>query len=180
MDAGGSSAGDVASHSGEAPPHGENPSAWLERCFSGRHGQSPVNPALTCAAVGFSRYRGDWIGVLITPWFMDILLLPGGGDLWGDIPVGQRRYVELPRGTVPFTAAADPEIGPYQHSPLVAPVSALTDMATALDLAAVAMRGIVGDAPLPASNSHEGANDGAGAPEAASRRGFFRRLAGRR
>lgn len=162
--------------------HIDNPASLLERCFAERRDQPEVNPLLTCRAVAFSRYRGDWLGVLITPWFMDIFLLPGGGDLWGDIPAGQRRYVELPQGTVPFLAADEPMIGTYQHSPLVAPVSALPDMAAALALAYEVMRGISGEASLlaVASTNPEAQPVSAANPEANSRRGFLRRLAGKR
>lgn len=182
MDAGDPSAGsdNTVFQSSQAVPHGEDPANLLERCFAGRQ-ERPVNSSLRCAAVGFSRYRGDWIGVLITPWFMDLFLLPGGGELWGDIPGGQHRYVELPTGTVPFTAADDPQFGPYQHSPLVAPVSALSDMATALQLAASVMSGILGQAvPLPAEEERGMVREVAAPPQAASRRSFFRRLAGKR
>ena len=162
--------------------HIDNPASLLERCFAEHRNQPAVNPSLTCHAVAFSRYRGDWLGVLITPWFMDLFLLPGGGDLWGDIPAGQRRYVELPGGTVPFTAADDPMIGPYQHSPLVAPVSTLPDMAAALKLAHEVMRGICGEAspPATATANPEAQPVVAADRETNSRRGFLRRLAGKR
>lgn len=160
---------------GPAPPHVENPSSLLEHHFLQIRDAPPGNVFLSCAAVDFARCRGDWIGVVVTPWFINVFLLPGGGDLWGDIPAGQRRYVDLPSGTVAFTAAEDPFIGPYQYSPLVEPVSAVPDMAAALNIAHDVMRGIF---PQPT-----------GAPEVAqresvvpvsTRRAFFRRLAGKR
>ena len=162
--------------------HINNPASLLERCFGERRDQPAVNPLLTCCAVGFFCYRGDWLGVLITPWFMDLFLLPGGGSLWGNIPAGQRRYVELPQGAVPFTAADDPKIGLYQYSPLVAPVSTLPDMTAAVKLAQEVMRGISGELspPATATGASEERMVMAGNPEINSRRGFFRRLAGKR
>lgn len=162
--------------------HIENPASLLERCFMADCDKSAVNPSLTCRAVGFARYQGDWLGVLITPWFMDLFLLPGGGTLWGDIPAGQRRYVEMPQGTLLFTAAADPKFGAYQYSQLVAPVSAVPDMATALSLAQGVMYDITGELSLPASVSSkpEEPQAAAAGPEINSRRSFFRRLAGKR
>lgn len=162
--------------------HIENPASLLERHFIDLSDRPAENPLLICRAVGFSRYRGDWLGVMITPWFMDLFLLPGGGSLWGDIPAGQRRYVDLPQGTVPFVAADDRKIGSYQYSRLVAPVSTLPDMAAALSLAQGVMRGITGESSLPTSVSPiaEERPTTAAAPEINSRRGFFRRLAGKR
>ena len=162
--------------------HIENPASLLERHFTDLGDRPAENPLLICCAVGFGRYQGDWLGVMITPWFMDLFLLPGGGSLWGDIPAGQRRYVDLPQGTVPFVAADDPKIASYQYSRLVAPVSTLPDMAAALSMAQGVMRGITGEPSLPTSVSPmaEERPVTVAAPEVNSRRGFFRRLAGKR
>ena len=166
-----------------APIHEEDPGERVAQCFRECTELPPVNPRLRCISVGFVRYRGDWLGVVITPWFMDLVLLPGGGILWGDIPAGQRRYIELPQGTVAFTAAEEPHLGAYQHAPLVSTVSALPDMAAAITLANQAMFEIHGDKAAdntpPADRSGEGA-DSKGNPETPSRRGFLRRLAGKR
>ncbi len=159
---------------GPAPPHVENPSALLERHFLQIRNAPPGNVLLSCVAVDFARFRGDWIGVVVTPWFINIVLLPGGGELWGDIPAGQRRYIDLPSGTVAFAAAEDPLIGPFQYSPLVEPVSAVPDMAAALSIAHEVMRGI-----CPQQNAPEVAQIESGV-RVATRRAFLRRLAGKR
>ena len=164
-------------------PHEENPGELVARCFRERaEPAGPVNSLLSCTSVGFTRCQGDWLGVVITPWFMDLVLLPGGGNLWGDIPAGQRRYVELPQRTVAFTAAEDDRLGAYQHAPLVATVASLPDMAAAVALANQVMLGICGDAmhdtapPTARPNAGAGSLEGPGVP---SRRGFLRRLAGK-
>lgn len=162
--------------------HSENPGDLVERCFGAATGQAPLNPRLRCTSIGFCRYRGDWLGVAITPCSVDLVLLPGGGDLWGDIPTGQRRYVDLPLGAVAFSAAEDLRLGPYQHAPLLESVATLPDMATAIDLAKKVMAGICvteipPEAPYPEEGKHRAALPDT--PEAPSRRGFFRRLAGK-
>ena len=172
-----------------APPakhpilHTENPEILVARCLGANTGQIPVNPRLKCSSVGFCRYRGDWLGIVITPWLMDLVLLPGGGELWGDIPPGQRRYVDLPQGTVAFSTAECPELGSYQHSPLLASVATLPDMATAISLANEVMAGIwiAGRAPeTPLPTEPEPGEALPDTPDVPSRRGFFRRLAGKR
>ena len=168
---------------GSGHPHEENPGELVARCFRERSEPAgPVNPLLSCASIGFTRCQGDWLGVVITPWFMDLVLLPGGGNLWGDIPAGQRRYVELPHGTVAFTAAEDTCLGAYQHASLVATVASLPDMAAAVALANQVMLGICGDAIRDAAPPTARPDAGAGSPEGPgvpSRRGFLRRLAGK-
>lgn len=157
-------------------PYLENPAEFLTAHF--QHlaplpgcEMPAANSALQVEAIGFARCQGDWLGVVVTPWFIRLFLLNGGGRLWGGIPAGQRRYVELPGGVLQFTADDDPAIGPCQYSPLIDPVSAVPDMATARQIALDAMATFCGVAV-------------AGPPvepaPAVSRRGFLRRLAGRR
>ncbi|UCV07764.1 [NiFe]-hydrogenase assembly chaperone HybE [Dechloromonas denitrificans] len=157
-------------------PHLENPAEFLTAHFQrwspppGR--ELPVaNAALQVEAIGFTRCQGDWLGVVVTPWFIRLFLLNGGGRLWGDIPAGQRRYLELPGGVLQFTADDDPALGPCQYSPLIDPVSTVPDMATA--------RRIARDAMATFSGVAVAAPPVEPAP-AVSRRGFLRRLAGRR
>lgn len=144
-----------------------------------------VNPALSVAVVGFTRHRGDWLGVVVTPWFLNLFLISGGGELWGDIPAGERRYLELPCGTLQFIADDDPDLGPYQYCPLIAPVSNVPDQATALKAAQDAMAAIFTPPPQPAETARESAaietsesSQPANPPPA--RRAFFRRLAGKK
>ena len=163
--------------------HTENPGGLVERILGAGTGEIPVNPRLKCTSVNFCHYRGDWLGVVITPWLMDLVLLPGGGELWGDIPQGQRRYVNLPQGTVAFSAAESPELGSYQHAPLVASVATLPDMAAAIKLAKQVMAGIcmAGRPPdMPSPTQREPGEALPDTPDVPSRRGFFRRLAGKR
>lgn len=163
-------------------PREDDPSAFLEAHFrhvwqTRMHDLPFVNGALAVESVGFQRLDGDWLGVVITPWFINLLLVSGGGQLWGDIPAGERRYLSLPCGTMQFIADDDPDIGPYQYCPLIAPVDQLKDMATARLVAADAIRTVFATPPA--------APETPAAPEPAekvpvSRRGFFRRLAGKR
>jgi len=159
--------------SSPTPLHRENPSAMLEAHFRTRPAAAAEtlapNPALSVEAIGFVRYRGDWLGVLVTPWRLDLLLIAGGGDLWGDIPAGQRRYLDLYGATLPFVAVDEPLLGPYQYSSLVDQVGRIPDMAAAREIARDALQSYL---PPPVSPSPPAA-------ATVSRRGFFRRLAGK-
>lgn len=137
---------------------------------------SEINPALAVEAIGFTRYQGDWLGIVVTPWFFRLFLLPGGGRLWGSIPVGQRRYISLPAETMPFVADAAPDIGEFQYSTLLESTSLIADMAAARQMAARVMQSFGGQPPAAPMPPVEAAP----APASLSRRGFFRRLAGKR
>ncbi len=150
-------------------PYADDPSPWLAAWLEQR-GMFLHNAALAVEVVGFVRHRGDWLGVIITPEAVALWLLPGGGELWGEIPAGQRRYVELPGGTRAFLAVDDRQLGLSLQSPLVESVASLPDMAAAR-MVAVDMLKMLGFQPSTTAPPE---------PPAVSRRGFFRRLAGKR
>lgn len=157
--------------------HANDPSPLLEAHFLQRReahaANTPqANPALRVKAIGFAKIEGDWVGVMVTPWFIHLLLLPGGGTLWGDIPDGQRRYLDLPGSTFYFTATEAPVIGPYQYTALLDKIDQLPDMASAQRVAEDALRTAL-NLPISTPPANE-------EPRAVSRRGFFRRLAGKR
>src|SRR5574343_1827 len=167
-----------------AVPRDEDPTAFLEahyrHVWETRMRDLPfVNAALGVEAVGFQRLNGDWLGVMITTWFLNLVLVYGGGELWGDIPAGERRYLNLPCGTMQFIADYDPDIGPYQYCPLIAPFDKLPDMATAHFVAADAVKTVFCPPAPPEPEPVELPETRAETPEV-SRRGFFRRLAGKR
>lgn len=175
-----------------ASPRFEDPTAFLATHYAmvweTRMRDLPfVNAALAVEVAGFRRCSGDWVGVITTPWFLNLFLLYGGGNLWGDIPAGERRYVNLPCGTLQFIADVDPDLGPYQYCPLIAPVSTLPDMATARAVASDALTTVFAPPPVvtaPAGDA-PGVTGMVGAEAGeerrpVSRRGFLRTLAGRR
>lgn len=127
-----------------------------------------LNPALRVEAVGFSRVQGDWVGVLVTPWFVNLFLLPGGGTLWADIPSGEQRSVEFPAGRLDFIGDNNPEpgatIAAYQYCPLIHPVQHIADQALARQAALDALAALM--CPPPEAVAHTGsASDARLSPE---------------
>jgi len=112
---------------------GESPAGRLEAVF--RHiadtrmaGMAMVNPALTVEAVGFRLMGQDWVGVLITPWSMNLVCLPGPATVWEETASGTRRDLELPSGTYDFLTAHEAALGPYLTSSLFSPMFEFADM----------------------------------------------------
>ena len=139
------------------------------------------NPALTAAVAACFRLRGDWLAIVVAPAFVRMILLPGGGELWGDIPDGQRRYVTLAGHDWRFEAARDAGLGAYQHCDLLAATGDLRGMDDALAVVRDTMKLLGHDGGPPPTRPAQ-ASDGepAAAGRPLGRRGFLRILGGKR
>jgi [NiFe] hydrogenase assembly HybE family chaperone len=116
---------------GRAEPWANSPqpavARWFARILAERmHGLPFLNPALSVQAIDFHRLDGDWLGGLITPWSVQLMLVPGGGSLWVDTSPGERSMVALPVGRLAFIAAeGDRGLPAFQYLPLVNATAAL-------------------------------------------------------
>ena len=100
-----------------------------------------INAQLKVEAIGFREYQDFEIGVLITPWFMNLILLPGA-DVGTGIVQGHRINACFPSGDIEFTAAQDEELGLYFSAVLFSTVTDIPDQITARDLATEIMKGL--------------------------------------
>lgn len=82
-----------------------------------------LHDALTVEAVGFRRSGAARVGVLITPWSMNLLRLPDEGA----IAPGGTEPRDLPRGPVDFVGAWEEGIGAYETCSLFSPMFQFTD-----------------------------------------------------
>lgn len=72
-----------------------------------------LNSALRVEAVGFTPWLGNCLGVLITPWFMNLMLLPDQGGEWEELAVGVRVTQVFPSGAYGFIVCSEEGIGRY-------------------------------------------------------------------
>ena len=91
-----------------------------------------VHPDLLVEAVGFQVWQGGCLGVLVTPWFMNLMLLPGAGDSWATLRVGEKCSYALPSGTYEFVLGEEAGIGRYMSCSLFSPMQAFVDHAAAV------------------------------------------------
>ncbi len=121
-------------NSGTAPMvaavgYGENPAPRLEalyrKIYLDRMQDVPVvNPAIEVEAIGFHEWEGHWLGILLTPWFMNLLVLPKIGSPWPALKTGkdQAIAIEFPHGSYRFLPRMDEELGSYLCCSLASPV----------------------------------------------------------
>ncbi len=82
------------------------------------------NENLKVEAIGFHSYGDNYLGVLITPWFMNVILLPQDKATMDYTLVASPTDETLPAGTWQFMFGGDDVMGLYKslslHSPMFA------------------------------------------------------------
>lgn len=166
-----------------APPdrHAPPAAAALERAFAEIHltqmrGLPIVNEALQIRALGFRPWQGQWLGALVTPWFLNLVLLPGDGADWADLLPGGKELVAFPSGRYEFVHARRDGVGAYKACALISPMFDFAGMEQAVATAAAAL-----DAIMDPANREEAAETapaaspsaGIARPSPPSRRGLL-------
>lgn len=107
-----------------------------------------VNERLAVEAVGFRPWNERWLGVLVTPWFMSLVLLPADapGARWQALKTGASAAYAFPAGVFEFIGGHEDAIGEFQSCSLFSPMFEFADQATAR-LAAEAALAALFDAP---------------------------------
>lgn len=172
-----------------------DPSAHLEAVFTQVErtcmaGLPILNTALRVEAIGFTRFEDGWLGVMITPWFMSLLFLPGDEKTALETnQLGDKITHRLPSGSYTFMLSQEDAIGTYLACPLFSPMGQFADQASAREIARTLLEAILDETDLgdsaeagaePPSASADGARDRRTQTTANSfspaRRALFRRF----
>lgn len=142
-----------------------------------------LNHALSVACVGMRRSGGCWLSVLVTPWFINLMLLPGNeaeAGAWNNIAPCSKVMRQFPSGLFEFIRGGEEGIGPYQMCSLFSPVLQFDNQEAALAAAGAALAALF-DASL--HPDRPGGAQQEGQAEKVSRRdlfaGFLRERGGR-
>ena len=135
--------------------HTESPSDAVEQAFfrieRDHMRDVPIlNPALSVEAVDFQRWQGHWLGIVVTPWCMSILLLPGSGENWVATGENKRRFVKFPAGDFAFLGSAEAELGEYQSCALFSPMDRFASQHDAIQTARASLIGLLSAPPAAA------------------------------
>lgn len=127
----------------------------IERCFRlieiERMAGIPIlNRALRVEVVGLDRFGNEWLCILVTPWFMNIVLLPvsqtSGGH--GETPpsaVGSKSVVAFPAGSFEMIHGFEEGIGRYRMCSLFSPMHDFADHKSAIATAEAARAALLED-----------------------------------
>ena len=104
-----------------------------------------LNKALSVAAFGFAPWQDYHLGVLLTPWFMNLMLLPLDGEKYAENPpqVGDKQMINLPAGRVEFIVGHEESLGYSLSCSLFSPMFEFQDQQAAIDTAVAALAEIL-------------------------------------
>lgn len=95
------------------------------------HGLPICNDKLQVEAVGFRPHDRCLCGVLVTPWFMNLVLLPAEGEKWSAATFDRKVIWRFNAGEYEFTPAILEGIGTHLSTPLFSTVQDFPDQDTA-------------------------------------------------
>ncbi|MBU1237854.1 MAG: [NiFe]-hydrogenase assembly chaperone HybE [Gammaproteobacteria bacterium] len=97
--------------------------AAFRRIAATRMAGLPIShPRLTVESVGFRLWEGKWLGVLVTPWAVNLVLLPGDDTEFEKLAVDRRQTWRFPSGDFDFMGGDEEECGAYQFCSLLSPI----------------------------------------------------------
>jgi len=117
-----------------------NPSARLENAFQaiadGEMQDLPFfQPQIPVRACGFQLFEQQWVGTILTPWMLSLLVLPGPEQVWQPYAVGDKLALSLPCGSVRFIVGEIAGCGQYLACSLMSPLDRHLGAERALALA---------------------------------------------
>ena len=121
--------------------HGADIQHQLERLYreieTNMDGVPILNSALSVSAFGFEPFQSYYLGVLLTPWFMNLMLVPQDMSLYAESAprVGEKVDVALPAGRVEFIVSHEERFGHSLSCSLFSPVFEFKDQETATETA---------------------------------------------
>ena len=98
------------------------------------------NERLHVEAVGFREWQGNQLGVIVAPWFMNLVIIPG--DDVEPASHGSRSEWEFPSGRYAFHAADLEGAALHLTTPLFSAVTDFPDQPTARTIAEAVLEGL--------------------------------------
>lgn len=69
-------------------------------------------PHIPVKACGFQLFEGQWVGAMLTPWMLELVVMPGPDQQWPRRQIGSRLALTFPAGDMAFRVS---ELTPELH-----------------------------------------------------------------
>ena len=107
-----------------------------------------LNPELAVEATEPREFGEHVLFILLSPWFMNLVLLPGTDD-WDSCDPGACIDIEFPYQALEFSVSHDAELGTFLSSMLFRSVTEFPDQASAIVVATEVMQSLFSANPDP-------------------------------
>ena len=124
---------------------------WRERMA----GLPFLNERLGVAALGFRDWQGVRVGALVTPWSLNLLVVPAPGAELPAVRPGDTHCWSFPSGDYGFDGHDDPQLGRYHQYSLYSPVPEFESQDEAVAVASAALEALF-RSPQPTRLSRRG------------------------
>ncbi len=104
-----------------SPPQREPLVVAYEAVSPRMEGLPVYNPALRVEAIGFRDFDGGRLGVVVTPWFMNLVFVPRAGG--PALRVREKGVRQLPGGARELIGGRLDGVGPIESCPLFSPMA---------------------------------------------------------
>jgi len=81
-----------------------------------------LNKRLQVQAMGFQQFEGRIIGVIITPWLMNLIILPNEEDDWNELELGKKMPIKFPATSYKFMVNEIDGIGKCKTHSMYSPM----------------------------------------------------------
>lgn len=130
------------------------------------------NNRLQVRALGFQSYLGHWVGTVVTPWSILVVMTCGDPRRWPKIREGRIMTVNLPAGSFSFLGMNSMHFGSVLSCSLMSPIDPLYDQHAAEKFALKALSLML----TPSTDTPGKQNCGRDVPEKLTRRDFFKTI----
>jgi [NiFe] hydrogenase assembly HybE family chaperone len=100
------------------------------------------NEALRVQAVGFREWQEHWVGVLVTPWTISLVLMPGANGPLKVLGPDEKMTWEFPSGKYEFMGLNETALGTCQICSLISPVVDVASQEDAVSIAGQVMEAL--------------------------------------
>jgi len=81
-----------------------------------------VHPDIAVHVTPFTLFEGQWLGGVLTPWMLSLMILPGPQQRWARRNISARLGLKLPYGEMTFIVGELPALGQYLSCSLLSPL----------------------------------------------------------
>lgn len=113
------------------------------------------NPALRAQVVGLREWQETCVGVLITPWTISLVLMPGEKTSLKTLGAEEKMTWEFPSGKYEFMGLNEPALGACQIRSLISPVIDVGSQEDAVNIARQVMEALFVPAPVSDAESRK-------------------------